>query len=92
MSKWRFQTTAAKKVVAALETASRTQLIMACGTGKTRVGLRVAEKLDARRVLVLVPSIALVEQTIEMYEEAAKGEIATLAVCSDHHVRARGFG
>ncbi|MFE1383405.1 Helicase associated domain protein [Streptomyces sp. NPDC058740] len=41
----------------------RTQVIMATGSGKTRVAARSAEKLRAGRVLVLVPSLDLLTQT-----------------------------
>ncbi len=37
----------------------RGQLIMACGTGKTLVGLWAAERLGATRTLVLLPSLSL---------------------------------
>src|ERR1043165_2409119 len=37
----------------------RTQVIMATGSGKTRVAVRSAEELRAGRVLVLVPSLDL---------------------------------
>ena len=35
----------------------RGQLIRACGTGKTLIGLRVAEAIKAQRTLLLVPSL-----------------------------------
>lgn len=41
----------------------RGRLIMACGTGKTFTSLKIAEK-KAKRVLFLVPSIALLGQTL----------------------------
>ncbi|MEV2255185.1 Helicase associated domain protein [Streptomyces sp. NPDC050147] len=41
----------------------RTQVIMATGSGKTRVAVRSAEELHAGRVLVLVPSLDLLTQT-----------------------------
>ncbi|MEU8735666.1 Helicase associated domain protein [Streptomyces tendae] len=41
----------------------RTQVIMATGSGKTRVAVRSAEELHAGRVLVLVPSLDLLAQT-----------------------------
>lgn len=44
----------------------RGKLIMACGTGKTFLSLKIAEHETANRglILVLVPSIALVGQTL----------------------------
>src|SRR4029077_21206094 len=50
-------------VAAGFRRESRGQLVMACGTGKTRVGLAVAEELGSQRTLVLVPSLLLLAQT-----------------------------
>ncbi|PGH52281.1 DEAD/DEAH box helicase [Streptomyces sp. Ru87] len=47
----------------------RTQVIMATGSGKTRVAARSAEKLRAGRVLVLVPSLDLLAQTAAAWRE-----------------------
>ena len=46
------------------EEADRGQLIMACGTGKTMVGLWVWEALDAPTALVVLPSLSLLAQTV----------------------------
>ncbi|MFI8347683.1 Helicase associated domain protein [Streptomyces sp. NPDC085596] len=50
----------------------RTQVIMATGSGKTRVAARSAEKLHAGRVLVLVPSLDLLTQTETSWREAGR--------------------
>ncbi|WP_406483281.1 Helicase associated domain protein [Streptomyces platensis] len=50
----------------------RTQVIMATGSGKTRVAARSAEKLRAGRVLVLVPSLDLLTQTEAAWLEAGR--------------------
>lgn len=81
--KWRFQEDAASATVKELQANDRAQLIMACGTGKTRVGLKVAERLETRRVLVLVPSLPLVSQTLQEWREHARRPFRALAVCSD---------
>ncbi|MFF9090411.1 Helicase associated domain protein [Streptomyces sp. NPDC014991] len=47
----------------------RTQVIMATGSGKTRVAVRSAEELHAGRVLVLVPSLDLLAQTEAAWRE-----------------------
>ena len=49
------------------KTCDRGKLIMACGTGKTFTSLRIAEGLatESRLVLFLVPSIALLSQTLK---------------------------
>lgn len=50
----------------------RTQVIMATGSGKTRVAARSAEELHADRVLVLVPSLDLLAQTETAWCEAGR--------------------
>jgi predicted helicase len=64
--------------------ADRGQLVMACGTGKTLAACFLAEKLNARRVLVLVPSLSLLAQSLREWATAA--EFGYLAVCSDETV------
>jgi superfamily II DNA or RNA helicase len=65
------------------EAASRGQLIMACGTGKTLAGLWVSERLGCRRTLVLVPSLTLLAQTLREWSANASGQFTFRAVCSD---------
>jgi len=65
---------------------SRGKLLMACGTGKTLVGLRVAEELagPGGRVLVLVPSLALLSQILRAWLDDARLPVRAFAVCSDN--------
>ena len=65
---------------------TRGKLLMACGTGKTLVGLRVAEGVagPGGRVLVLVPSLALLSQTLRAWLDDACLPIRAFAVCSDN--------
>ena len=65
----------------------RGQLIRACGTGKTLIGLRVAETMKANRILVLVPSLSLVSQILRAWTDDAKRPFRFLPVCSDDTVR-----
>ena len=67
------------------EPGTRGKLLMACGTGKTLVGLRIAEQLAGAggRVLVLVPSLALLSQTLRAWLDDASLPIRAFAVCSD---------
>lgn len=72
----------------ALEAHDRVSAIMACGTGKTLVALWVAEKRQASRILVLVPSLALLRQTLhEWLHESSLSSLAYLCVCSDPTVK-----
>ena len=42
----------------------RGQLILPCGTGKTLIAMWIFEKLKAKTVLIMVPSLALMAQTL----------------------------
>lgn len=65
--------------------ADRGRLIMACGTGKTFTSLRIAENETASSglVLFLVPSIALLGQTLNEWTNYAQKTIKPICVCSD---------
>lgn len=59
-------------------------VVMATGTGKTLVSLWTAEALDARRIAVLVPSLALADQLLETWTHHTRWPgLAALAVCSE---------
>ena len=61
---------------------------MACGSGKTLVALWAAERLGARTMLVLLPSLALVRQTLhEWLHETSWQDVQFLCVCSDPTVQ-----
>jgi superfamily II DNA or RNA helicase len=82
------QTEALDALLPALQTQPRVSAIMACGTGKTLVALWVTERLDAKRVLVLLPSLALLRQTLhEWLRETRLPSLAYLCVCSDPTVK-----
>ncbi len=73
----------------ALKTADLATVIMACGTGKTLLSLWAAERLQAKNVLVLVPSLALIQQTLHGWLAATGWDnLAYLCVCSDPTVTA----
>lgn len=80
------QKIAVRKALEALSKNARSQVVMACGTGKTAVGAWIAEGAGARKILVLLPSLALVSQTYEAYTQILNIEWAALAVCSDRSV------
>ncbi len=66
----------------------RGQLIMACGTGKTFTSLKIAEQQTEGKglVLFLVPSIALLAQTLEEWTAEASQPINAICICSDSEV------
>lgn len=63
----------------------RGKLIMACGTGKTFTSLRLVEQmLDGKGlVLFMVPSISLLNQSLNAWMADAKKEMKAVCVCSD---------
>lgn len=68
---------------------SRGKLIFPCGAGKSLAGYWIANELKAKSLVVAVPSLALVKQTLEVYlrEGAANKEnIRWLCVCSDEGI------
>ena len=64
---------------------ARGKIILPCGTGKTRISLRIVEELarPGQLAVVLCPSIALVAQIRREYLQHASVPIRALAVCSD---------
>ena len=74
-----------------LQKNDRGQLIMACGTGKTFTAIRLAEKFAEQngghaRVLFMVPSLALMSQSISEFSNEIEGPFHAYAVCSDSKV------
>lgn len=78
-------------VLAGLKTADRGKLIMACGTGKTFVAMKIAEAMagKGKRVLFLVPSLFLMSQTIKAWSVDSEVRLRSFAVCSDQGVGIR---
>ncbi|MGN8131514.1 DEAD/DEAH box helicase [Paenarthrobacter sp. 22069] len=66
---------------------NRGKLIMACGTGKTFTALKVAERFAEMeghaRVLFLVPSLALMSQSLKEWSDESEQPMHAYAVCSD---------
>ena len=63
----------------------RGKLIMACGTGKTYTSLKIMEQMTDKNafVLFLVPSIALLGQTLNAWMADKQDEMRAVCVCSD---------
>ncbi len=70
----------------------RGKLIMACGTGKTFVSLKIAEKETKGKgfILFLVPSIALLGQALREWYSEALETINAVCICSDPEVSKKG--
>lgn len=66
----------------------RGKLIMACGTGKTYTSLKIMETMTEKDALVLflVPSIALLGQTLNAWMADRSDDMRAVCVCSDAKV------
>ncbi|MCK9412123.1 MAG: DEAD/DEAH box helicase family protein [Prolixibacteraceae bacterium] len=82
------QKEALEKVHEYFKTADRGKLIMACGTGKTLNSLHIAEnETDGKGlILFLVPSIALLGQTLREWSADASEPINAICICSDPEI------
>ena len=80
-----YQKDAVKQVLDGFEEHDRGQLILPCGTGKTAVTLWIAEQQVGLggRVLYLVPSIALMAQTMREWSEQKSLPLRYVGICSD---------
>ena len=82
-----FQAAAVEAVVAGLAASDRGKLVLPCGTGKSVVALWISERMAGAggRVLYLVPSIALMGQTMREWAAQRDPQIAHryIGVCSD---------
>ncbi len=82
------QTVALTKTEEYFKTENRGKLIMACGTGKTFTSLKIAENQTNNKglVLFLVPSIALLGQTLREWNADSKDGINSICICSDSEI------
>ncbi|WP_168193103.1 restriction endonuclease [Rhodophyticola sp. CCM32] len=85
------QVKALEAVRAGLAEDDRGKLLMACGTGKTFTGLKIAEDLagKGKTVLFMVPSLALMSQSVREWKNDCADEFLAFSVCSDVKVGKR---
>lgn len=85
------QKDALEAVRAGLAQIDRGKMIMACGTGKTFTALKIAEDLAGKGKLVLymVPSLALMSQTVREWKNDCGDDFLAYSVCSDTKVGKR---
>lgn len=76
-----------------LAEADRGKLIMACGTGKTFTGLKIAETLTGpgKCVLFMVPSLALMSQTVTEWKNDSETGFTAFSACSDVQIGKRKY-
>jgi superfamily II DNA or RNA helicase len=84
----RYQTQVLEDIAQTLETNSRATVVMACGTGKTLVALWAVEQAKPKSVLVLLPSLSLVQQTVREWTRHTNlgSRFRFICVCSDDTV------
>ncbi len=82
------QKSALEKTNEVFKTSDRGKLIMACGTGKTFTSLRIAENETGGKglILFLVPSIALLGQSLDEWTTEANEPINAICICSDPEI------
>ncbi len=85
------QQDALKKALEHFTNNDRGRLIMACGTGKTMTSLRIAEAMteESGWILFLVPSIALLSQTLIEWNNQIQGTLSPICICSDAKITSR---
>ena len=83
-----YQQEALQNVISGFKNHDRGKLIMACGTGKTYTSLKIAESQTNNNgfVLFLVPSLALLSQTLSDWKQQSEFPIRAFAVCSDNTI------
>ena len=82
------QADALKKVLNGFLNSDVGKMIMPCGTGKTFTALKISEKITPANgtVLVLVPSLSLVSQTLREWSNQKSRPMKSFVVCSDKQV------
>ena len=82
------QQDALRDVVKGFKNSDVGKLIMPCGTGKTFTALKIAERMvaDNGTVLILVPSLSLVSQTLREWAREVQRPLRSFVVCSDTKV------
>lgn len=80
-----YQTEALTGIEKCFEDSDRAKLVLPCGTGKSFIALKAAERIGGRgkTVLYLVPSISLMGQTMREWARHRSIEHQYVGVCSD---------
>ena len=90
-SPYPYQVKALSDIAETLTRSDRAHVVMACGTGKTLVALWAVERLKPKTVLVLVPSLTLLQQTLDEWSRHNTWgkDFTYLCVCSDPTVTSK---
>lgn len=74
------------QIVDGLSKNDKGKFIAACGIGKTLIAMWVHETMKAGTVLFVVPSLALIKQTLDSWVKNCNVPFSFLCVCSDSTV------
>jgi len=83
-----YQTEALSNIRNHLQSNDRGSVVMACGTGKTLIAFWAVEQSNAKSILVLLPSLTLLQQTLSEWSthNSWGKNFSYLCVCSDPQV------
>jgi superfamily II DNA or RNA helicase len=86
-----YQVEALAKISETFAKSDRAHVVMASGTGKTLLALWAAERMEPKTVLVLVPSLTLLQQTLDEWSRHNNWHsgFTYLCVCCDPTVTSR---
>ncbi len=77
------QDTIIKNTISGFLSADRGKIIAACGTGKTLTSLWIHEAIKSKATLFIVPSLALIKQTMNQWVRHSNIDFHFICVCSD---------
>lgn len=80
------QKDALNKAIEYFKNNNRGKLILPCGSGKSLTGFWITRELNSKNILIAVPSLSLIKQTLEIYLGqivAGREKVKWLCICSD---------
>lgn len=82
-----YQKKAIEKITEGFLDTDRGKLIMACGTGKTLVAVKVVKNFSEKSILYLLPSLSLVQQTLNVFSSDSDFKLEVGIVCSAKDIK-----
>lgn len=83
---YQYQQQLINQITDGLSRHDRGKFIAACGIGKTLIAMWVQESRNAKAVLFVVPSLALIRQTLDSWIHNCSVPFSYLCVCNDSSV------
>ncbi|MGX7364682.1 DEAD/DEAH box helicase family protein [Aerococcus suis] len=74
------------EITKGFERYDRGKLLAACGVGKTLTAMWIQEEMNAHNIIYVVPSLALIKQTLDSWLRNKNQPFEFLCVCSDQTV------